>query len=108
MSERADSEPRSRFEESPSGLDINPRPPRPARVSRRAAGAVIVVAVIILGLFAYGGYKRQERQVAALAERGAPRSVAPATAARRRNRQGGPGRNPTGGSCRERETGRPG
>ena len=81
MSERADSEPRNHVEESPSELDINPRPPRPARVSRRAAGAVIVVGVIILALFAYGGYKRQQRQVAALAERGSPRSVAPATAA---------------------------
>jgi type IV secretion system protein VirB10 len=81
VSERAEPESILPFEESPSGLDINPRPPKPAKVSRRAAGAVIVIAVIILALFAYGGYKRQERQVAALAERGIPRTVGPATAA---------------------------
>jgi type IV secretion system protein VirB10 len=34
-----------------------------------------------MGLFAYGGYKRQKRQVAALAEGSTPRNVAPATAA---------------------------
>jgi type IV secretory pathway VirB10-like protein len=37
--------------------------------------------VLIMALFGYGGYKRQQRQVEALADRGAPRSVAPATAA---------------------------
>ncbi|HTU45387.1 MAG TPA: TrbI/VirB10 family protein [Bryobacteraceae bacterium] len=38
-------------------------------------------AAIILGLFAYGGYKRQQRQVATLAEGSMPHNVAPATAA---------------------------
>jgi len=70
-----------RREESPSGLDLNPRPPRAARVSKRAAGVVIALAAIILGLFAYGGYQRRQRQVAALADRGASRGVSPATAA---------------------------
>lgn len=41
----------------------------------------MAVAAIILGLFAYGGYKRQQRQVAALAEGNTPRNVSPATAA---------------------------
>jgi type IV secretion system protein VirB10 len=50
-------------------------------VSRRAAGAVVVIGVVIMALFAYGGYTRQQREVEALAERGAPRSVAPAIAA---------------------------
>ena len=51
----------------PSGLDLNPQPPRSVRVSKRAAGALMAIAAVILGLFAYGGYKRQQRQVATLA-----------------------------------------
>lgn len=70
-----------RFGEAPDGLDLHPRPPRPVRVSKRAAGALMALAAIILGLFAYGGYKRQQRQVAALAEGNTPRNVSPATAA---------------------------
>src|SRR5215471_16798174 len=66
---------------APSGLDLNPRPPRTVRVSKRAAGLLMAVGALVLGLFAYGGYKRQQRQVAALAEANTPRSVAPATAA---------------------------
>ena len=66
---------------APSGLDLNPRPPRPVRVSKRAAGALMALAAVILGLFAYGGYKRQQRQVVALAEGSVPRNVSPATAA---------------------------
>ena len=71
----------ARFEDAPDGLDLHPRPPRPVRVSKRAAGALMAIAAIILGLFAYGGYKRQQRQVAALAEGNTPRNVSPATAA---------------------------
>ena len=41
----------------------------------------MLIAAIILGLFAYGGYKRQQRQVATLAEGSMPHNVAPATAA---------------------------
>ena len=67
--------------ESPSGLDLNPRPPKPVRVSKRAAGLLIGVAVVILLLFAYGGYKRQQRQVAALEEGDTRKNVAPAVAA---------------------------
>jgi type IV secretion system protein VirB10 len=67
--------------DAPSGLDLNPRPPRSVRVSKRAAGTLMAIAAIILGLFAYGGYKRQQRQFATLAEGSMPRNVAPATAA---------------------------
>ena len=67
--------------DAPSGLDLNPRPPRTVRVSKRAAGALMLIAAVILGLFAYGGYKRQQRQVATLAEGSVPHNVAPATAA---------------------------
>lgn len=67
--------------DAPSGLDLNPRPPRAVRVSKRAGGALMALAAIILGLFAYGGYRRQQRQVATLADSGLPRSAAPATVA---------------------------
>jgi type IV secretion system protein TrbI len=67
--------------DAPGGLDLNPRPPRTVRVSKRAAGVLMAVAALVLGLFAYGGYKRQQRQVAALAESGTLHGVAPATAA---------------------------
>ena len=79
MSEKAD--PGAPSWDAPSGLDLNPRPPRPVRVSKRARAVVIAVAVALLALFAYGGYKRQQRQVAAIAESGMPRGVTPALAA---------------------------
>ncbi|MDQ1472383.1 MAG: type secretion system protein TrbI [Bryobacterales bacterium] len=66
---------------APSGLDLNSRAPRSVRVSKRAAGVVMAIVAVVLGLFAYGGYKRQQRQVATLAERNQPREVAPATVA---------------------------
>lgn len=71
----------TRFGDSPTGLDLNPRPPRTVRVSKRAAGTLMAIAALILGLFAYGGYQRQQRQVIALAEGNTPTNVAPATAA---------------------------
>ena len=67
--------------DAPNGLDLNPRPPRSVRVSKRAAGALMAIVACVLGLFAYGGYKRQERQVATLAEGSMPHNVAPATEA---------------------------
>jgi type IV secretory pathway VirB10-like protein len=67
--------------DAPRGLDLNPRPPRSVRVSKRAAGTLMAIAAVILGLFAYGGYKRQQRQVATLAEGSMPHNVAPATVA---------------------------
>lgn len=71
----------TRFGDSPTGLDLNPRPPRTVRVSKRAAGTLMTIAALILGLFAYGGYQRQQRQVIALAEGNTPTNVSPATAA---------------------------
>ncbi len=43
--------------------------------------ALVALAVILLGLFAYGGWKRRQRQVAALADANLPKRVVPATAA---------------------------
>ena len=88
MNEKANTDGTEHFAESPSGLDVNPRPPKPARVSRRAAGAVIIIGALIMALFAYGGYERQQRQVEALAERGAPQRR-PRYRGRCRDRQSG-------------------
>ena len=41
----------------------------------------MALAAVVLGLFAYGVYKRQQRQITALAEGNVPRNVSPATAA---------------------------
>jgi type IV secretion system protein TrbI len=66
---------------SPSGLDLNPRPRETVRISRRLSMALVGLAVILLAAFAYGGWKRRQRQVAAMADANMPKSVAPATAA---------------------------
>jgi type IV secretion system protein TrbI len=66
---------------APNGLDLNPRPPRSVRISKRAAWGLTVLGAIILGLFAYGGFKRQQRQVSTLAEGSVPHNVVPATEA---------------------------
>jgi type IV secretion system protein TrbI len=66
---------------SPGGLDLNPRPPQTVRISRRASLALVGLVLILLCLFAYGGWKRRQRQVAAFADANLPKSVAPATAA---------------------------
>ena len=66
--------------ESPAGLDLHPKPQTSARVSKRAGIAVGVIAIILLGLFAYGGYRRQVRAQVAAHDLGLPNAVAPATA----------------------------
>jgi hypothetical protein len=60
--------------------DRAPRPTKFLSDGRRPLRHAIRHSAV-LGLFAYGGYKRQQRQVAALAEGSTPRDVAPATAA---------------------------
>ena len=86
MSEKAnpvlgDDKPAATSWKSPGGLDLNPRPPQTVRISRRASLALVALAIVLLGLFAYGGWKRRQRQVAALADANLPKRVAPATAA---------------------------
>lgn len=66
---------------SPGGLDLNPRPPETVRISRKASLVLVGVAVVLLALFAYGGWKRRQRQVAAYADANLPKRVAPATSA---------------------------
>ncbi|HLH01415.1 MAG TPA: TrbI/VirB10 family protein [Bryobacteraceae bacterium] len=66
--------------ESPAGLDLHPKPHTSARVSKRAGIAVGAIAIVLLGLFAYGGYRRQMRAQLAARDSGLPKVVAPATA----------------------------
>ena len=65
--------------ESPSGLDLHPKPPEPTRVSKRAGALVRGIAILVLGLFAYGG-RRQRIQQMTVADLGA-NGVGPATSA---------------------------
>jgi type IV secretory pathway VirB10-like protein len=64
---------------APSGIDLRPKPTRAVQVSKRAGIALCCLALGVLGLFAYGGYKRQLREQTAA--RGEAKQVAPATAA---------------------------
>lgn len=66
--------------ESPAGLDLHPKPQTSARVSKRAGIAVGAIAIMLLGLFAYGGYRRQVRARIEARDSGQPKAVAPATA----------------------------
>lgn len=66
---------------SPSGLDLNPKPPQPRRVSKRAAGVIGVFAFLLLLAFAYGGYKRTKTAQAKVEQAGMPKALAPATSA---------------------------
>jgi type IV secretion system protein TrbI len=66
---------------SPNGLDLNPRPPQAVRISRRTSLALVFLAVILLSFFAYGGWKRRQRQIEALADANLTKNLTPATAA---------------------------
>ena len=66
---------------SPDGLDLEPRHPQVVRISRRTSVALIVLVVVLLGLFAYGGWKRRQRQIESFADAGLPKRAAPATSA---------------------------
>ena len=66
--------------DAPAGIDLRPQPAPTVRVSKRAGIAVFCLLATVLGLFAYGGYKRQARDQAATSDR-RPKNVVPATAA---------------------------
>ncbi len=66
--------------ESPAGLDVNPKPPNPLRVSKRAGTIFFCGGMLLLCAFAYGGYRREQTQQAATAAL-ATKSVVPATSA---------------------------
>ena len=66
-------------QESPTGLDMNPRPPDAVRV-RRGVGVTAIVALgILLLLIVYGVYARQQRQVQASSIADLDRKATPAS-----------------------------
>lgn len=62
---------------SPSGIDLRPQPDKSPRISRRAAGLIILTGMSVLGIFVYGGLRRQHQQAAA-AEASPYKKVEPA------------------------------
>ena len=55
---------------SPSGIELRPEPAKSPRISSRAAGLILLAGAAVLGVFAYGGLRRQHQQ--ALAAEGSP------------------------------------
>jgi type IV secretion system protein VirB10 len=76
--------------ESPSGLDLHPKPEKAVRVSRRATIGIIALVVLLLLCFAYGGYQRSLTNQIAARDASMPRSVTPATQAGAEFMQGTP------------------
>ena len=91
---------------SPSGLNLNPKPPEPRRVSKRAAGAIGVVVILLLLVFAYGGYKRTKTAQAKANRTGIPSALAPATAAGGEFTKAIPAGNAAAGQLKAPEEGR--
>lgn len=48
--------------DSPSGLDLNPEPPSPVRLSKRAGIVALVIVVVVVALIGYGIYTRGQKQ----------------------------------------------
>jgi type IV secretion system protein TrbI len=49
--------------ESPTGLDLNPRPPEPMRVSKRAGLLALSLVALVILLIVYGIYRRGQQQL---------------------------------------------
>ena len=64
--------------ESPTGLDLHPKPESSPRVSKRVGLIIGVVGLLILIGFAYGGYRRSVKAEATARAHGLPRALAPA------------------------------
>jgi type IV secretion system protein TrbI len=48
--------------DSPSGLDVNPEPPSPVRLSKRAGIVALVIVFVVVALIGYGVYTRGQKQ----------------------------------------------
>jgi type IV secretion system protein VirB10 len=48
--------------DSPSGLDVNPEPPSPVRLSKRAGIVALVIVFVVVALIGYGIYTRGQKQ----------------------------------------------
>ncbi len=64
--------------ESPTGLDLQPKPESSPRISKRVGIIIGVTGLLILVGFAYGGYRRSVRAQATARAHGVPRTLAPA------------------------------
>jgi type IV secretion system protein VirB10 len=65
--------------ESPTGLDLHPAPESSPRISKRVGIIIAAAGVLVLGGFAYGGYRRSLKAQADGKSQGLLRSLAPAT-----------------------------
>jgi type IV secretion system protein TrbI len=64
--------------ESPTGLDLHPKPESSPRISKRVGMIIDVAGLLILIGFAYGGYRRSVKAQATARAHGLPRTLAPA------------------------------
>ncbi|MFN7611375.1 MAG: TrbI/VirB10 family protein [bacterium] len=48
--------------DSPSGIDLNPEPPSPVRLSKRAGVVALFVVFVVVALIGYGIYTRGQKQ----------------------------------------------
>ena len=48
--------------DSPSGLDLNPEPTSPVRLSKRAGIVALVIVFVVVALIGYGIYTRGQKQ----------------------------------------------
>lgn len=94
--------------DAPDGIEIRPKPPRTVHISRRAGLAIGVVVLLILGAFAYGGYKRQQRNETVAKQAGVPKAIAPATMAAKEIIQSMPDQRPAGGTPQPAAPAQPG
>jgi type IV secretion system protein TrbI len=67
--------------ESPTHLEIRPKPKNVVRLSRKGGLALGGVGLLLLAVFAYGGYKRTEKAQLEAREQSEPKRVTPATQA---------------------------
>jgi type IV secretory pathway VirB10-like protein len=67
--------------DSPTGLDMHPRPPEAVRVRKGVGIAVIIFAGTVAFAIVYGVYERQHRQLHASAQADVERKATPATSA---------------------------
>jgi type IV secretory pathway VirB10-like protein len=51
--------------EGPSGINLSPTPPNPARLSKRAGLLFLAVVVAVVGMIIYGMYQRSQRRFGA-------------------------------------------
>ena len=69
----------ARSMEGPSGIELHPTPPNPARLSKRAGVLFLVVVCAVFGLIVYGIYQRGQQRLGTEAYRQDTRNMTAAT-----------------------------